>query len=430
MESFVPLLITGIAGVPGYNALHYFRAKYPGQVFGIRQEDNLRLTGPGVVACNAEDHDGLARLFDRQQFAAVLNCAGNCALRACELDPALAWRINVEGVQNLLSQTVPRGLPLVHLSVDMVFSGERDGGYVETDPTDPVTVYGKTMAVAEQAVLEADPSACVLRISLPMGTSSSGHAGAIDWITSRFKKGRPATLYFDEIRTPTYTDCMNALYETVLARGVAGAERRACEMGTESERRTVLEETWSRHNSSTFRNLGAVPQPFPQTRNTHDLSESRDARHTECAGYIEPPTADSAALSGLYHAGGPRRLTLYQIAQVINRVGGYDPCLLHGCLRREAGPIPPRAGNVSMDCTKLIAALGYNPFDPWPLYDDLVPGDLDWHYRRPTDDPEPGSAGRLYRLLCRNPARRHRGDDGDAGRAERRYAIAAARRIG
>ena len=31
----LPMLITGIAGVAGYNALHYFQSKYPGQVFGI-----------------------------------------------------------------------------------------------------------------------------------------------------------------------------------------------------------------------------------------------------------------------------------------------------------------------------------------------------------------------------------------------------------
>ena len=39
----LPLLVTGVAGVPGYNALDYFHAKYPGQVIGIRQENNLRL---------------------------------------------------------------------------------------------------------------------------------------------------------------------------------------------------------------------------------------------------------------------------------------------------------------------------------------------------------------------------------------------------
>jgi dTDP-4-dehydrorhamnose reductase len=324
----LPLLITGVAGVQGYNALAYFQARHPGQVIGIRQEDNTRIGGPAVVPCSAEDREGIARLFARYRFAAVLDCAGNCALKACELNPALAWTINVEGARNLLAQTVPRGIRLVHLSVDLVFSGDRPGGYTEESPTDPVTVYGKTMAAAEQLILEADPAACVLRISLPMGVSLNGHAGAIDWITSRFKKSRPATLYLDEIRTPTYTDCMNALYEVMLG------------------------------------------GPF----------------------------------RGIYHAGGPRRLSLYQIAQVINRVGGYDPGLLHGIPRREAGPIPPRAGNVCMDSSKLLQALGYDPLDPWPLDDSLVPTHRDWH--RDRSPGEPGSPAHLHEVLATNPARR------------------------
>ena len=75
----LPLLITGVAGVAGYNAFHYFRARYPGQVVAIRQEDNWPLTGDGVVPCNAEDHGRLRALFDEYQFQSVLNCAGNCA---------------------------------------------------------------------------------------------------------------------------------------------------------------------------------------------------------------------------------------------------------------------------------------------------------------------------------------------------------------
>ena len=46
----LPLLITGVAGVAGYNALHYFRARYPGQVVAIRQADNWPLSGDGIVA--------------------------------------------------------------------------------------------------------------------------------------------------------------------------------------------------------------------------------------------------------------------------------------------------------------------------------------------------------------------------------------------
>ena len=133
-----------------------------------------------------------------------------------------------------------------------------------------------------------------------------GFAGAIDWIQSRFKQSKPATLYFDEVRTPTYTDCLNELCLDVLTSDIAG----------------------------------------------------------------------------LFHAGGPRPLSLYQIAQVVNRAGGYDPDNLMGCYRIEAGPIPPRAGNVILDSTKLAQAVGYEPFAAWPLDPSLVPTDRRWHYDR------------------------------------------------
>jgi dTDP-4-dehydrorhamnose reductase len=350
----LPLLITGVAGVAGYNALEYFRARYPGQVIAIRQEDNWPLSGDGIVACDAENHERLRALFDKYQFGSVLNCAGNCALRACELDSRLAWRTNVEGLTNLLSIVVERECRLVHLSIDLVFSGRDDFGmqragssptpscsqtpplgcedvparfrYSEADSTDPVTVYGKTMVAAEQLLADWMPQACVLRISLPMGVSFNGHAGAIDWIQSRFKKGRPATLYFDEVRTPAYTDCLNRLFERVLA----------------------------------------------------------------------------SDLSGLYHAGGPRPLSLYEIAQIINRVGGYDPKLLMGCERIAAGPIPPRAGDVTMNSTALAEALDDKPLDGWPYDSSWVPTHRDWHHER---NGERGSVELLKRFLYRNPRR-------------------------
>jgi dTDP-4-dehydrorhamnose reductase len=321
----LPLLITGVAGVAGYNALAYFHQRYPGQVVGIRQEDNWPLSGDHIVPCNAEDPDGLKRLFDKYQFRAVLDCAGNCALKSCELDPPLAWRTNVENVTNLLTVINDADVQLIHLSIDLVFSGTSDGDHTEGDPTDPVTEYGKSMAAAERLIQMAMPSACILRISLPMGVSFNGHAGAIDWIQSRFKKSLPATLYYDEIRTPTYTDCMNRLFEHLL-------------------------------------------------------------RHP---------------ISGLFHAGGPRRLSLFEIAQIVNRIGGYDPHLLHGCPRADAGPIPPRAGNVSMDSRKLAAALGFEPFDPWPLEDWIVPTDRSWHFARPAN--EEGSPEFLANTLYSNP---------------------------
>ncbi|HEV7279212.1 MAG TPA: sugar nucleotide-binding protein [Pirellulaceae bacterium] len=322
----LPLLVTGVAGVPGYNAFRYFADRHPGQVVGLRREKNWPLSGDGIVGVDLEDRDAVARLFERHRFGAVLDAEGTCALKSCELDPKMAWRANVLGAKNVAELAREFGCRLVRLSIDLVFAGREGGAYVETDSVDPVTVYGKTMAESETVVAEIDPQVCLLRISLPMGVSFNGHAGAIDWIQSRFKKGRPATLYYDEIRTPTYVDCMNGLYRRLL-----------------------------------------FGEPLP----------------------------------GLYHAGGPRRLSLYQIAQIVNRIGGYDPDLLMGCLRHEAGPVPPRAGDVGLDSSKLKQALGSDPFDAWPFFDRHVPTDRSWHFERPAE--ESPSPRLLAEVLYRNP---------------------------
>lgn len=323
--SSLPLLITGITGVAGFNAMHFFQKRFPGQVIGIRPRQTFRLTGSGIVPLDAEDRDGMAELFRAYRFRSVLDCAGNCALKACELDPTMARVLNVAGAETIVACARAHRARLVHLSTDLVFSGAGAGNHVETDPPDPVTVYGKTMAEGEQVIQSSDPTAVVLRISLPMGPSFNRHAGAIDWILSRFRHGRHATLYFDEIRSSTYVTDLNRLF-------------------------------------------------------VHFLSGGE---------------------SGLFHLGGPRSLSLFQIAQVINRVGGFDPTLLKGCFRHEAGPIPPRAGNVSMSSAKLIELLGHQPFQPWPLGDDLLPTDPHWHRTRPPD--EPGSLQRIAERLYRYP---------------------------
>jgi dTDP-4-dehydrorhamnose reductase len=322
----LPLLVTGVAGVAGYNSFNHLHRKYPGQVIGIRPHQTFRLIGAGVVAQDAEDADGMRRLFDQHGFRSVLNCVGNCALKSCELDPAMAHSVNVASALVIADNARRHDARLVHLSSDLVYSGAGQGNYLETDPTDPVTVYGKTMVQAEDVFQSRVPSAALLRIALPMGPSFNHHAGAIDWIQSRFRANRPATLYFDEVRSCTYCDDLSDVFEKFLANRAAG----------------------------------------------------------------------------IFHCGGPQPMTLYRIAQVINRVGDYQPELLKGCPRIEAGPMPPRAGNVSMNSGKLIAELGYQPFQPWPLGADVLPSDRQWHFERPGHEPR--SLEQIAERLYRYPA--------------------------
>jgi len=307
LNSLLPVLVTGVSGVPGFNFFVHLRRKYGESIIGIRPKDTWRMRGEGIIGVNPDDYLGMSALFSRYKFKTVLNATGSCALKACELNQDLAFKTNVFSAQVIAKLCSEYKSRLVHISSDLVFSGiSGEGNYLEDSPVDPVTMYGKTMVEGEKTINKIYPDAAILRISLPMGPSFSGHAGAIDWITSRFKKHKPATLYFDEYRSPTYVEDMNDVFELFL----------------------------------------------------------------------------SGNYSGIYHFGGPKNHSLYQIGQIINKAGGFDPKLLHGCLRHEAGPIPPRAGNVTMISEKILKIIGPNTIKPWPLKPHLVPGDLNWHHAR------------------------------------------------
>ena len=107
----LPLLVTGVAGVAGFNAFHALHRLHPGEVIGIRPRQTWKLVGPGIVAQDAEDSDGMRSLFDRFGFRAVLNCVGNCALKSCELDPAMAHVVNVQSARVLRRSRPPTRCP-------------------------------------------------------------------------------------------------------------------------------------------------------------------------------------------------------------------------------------------------------------------------------------------------------------------------------
>lgn len=323
----LPLLITGVTGVAGYGALAYFESRFPGQVYGCVQETDVDFPAPNLIYSDLKDYAALERLLDQYSFRAILDCAGNCALKACQLDPKIAWELNVEIIRNLAQYSRSRGIRLVHLSVDMVYAGRPGGGYREDEKPCPVNAYGQTMVAGEKSVSELDPFATTLRISMPMGLSFNGHAGAIDWIASRYRADRPATLFYDEVRTPTYVDEMARVFQEFLANDFAG----------------------------------------------------------------------------ILNCGGPRQVSLYQMAQIINRSGGFDGDLLFGMYAEEYCPVPPRVRNCALDSSKLTEFLGYEPFSPWPKYLDETSDDRKWHLNERRGTDEPGSIPYMNRVLSFSP---------------------------
>jgi dTDP-4-dehydrorhamnose reductase len=95
----------------------------------------------------------------------VVNCAAYTAVDDAESDRDAAFRVNRDGPANLAEACARSNVPLIHLSTDYVFSGEKGAPYDEDDAVDPINVYGASKAAGEAAVRERHELHVILRTS-------------------------------------------------------------------------------------------------------------------------------------------------------------------------------------------------------------------------------------------------------------------------
>jgi dTDP-4-dehydrorhamnose reductase len=107
----------------------------------------------------------IGRALNEIRPAAVVNAAAYTGVDAAEADAEAAYRANRDGPAELARLCANRGLPLIHISTDYVFDGNKGAPYREDDPTNPQGVYGASKLAGEEAVLAASPAAVVLRTS-------------------------------------------------------------------------------------------------------------------------------------------------------------------------------------------------------------------------------------------------------------------------
>ena len=93
----------------------------------------------------------------------VVNAAAYTAVDAAETDEAAAMRANRDGPAELARLCATAGIPLIHVSTDYVYSGDKPSPYAETDPVTPLGVYGVSKLAGERAVLASGARAIILR---------------------------------------------------------------------------------------------------------------------------------------------------------------------------------------------------------------------------------------------------------------------------
>jgi dTDP-4-dehydrorhamnose reductase len=131
-----------------------------------RQDGAIKVQALSRADVDLTEPAALVRAVEKAgEIDLVLNAAAYTAVDKAESEPDLAFAVNARGPEALAKACAARDVPLIHISTDMVFDGEKAGAYVETDATNPLHVYGASKLAGEQAVLAGHDRALVARVS-------------------------------------------------------------------------------------------------------------------------------------------------------------------------------------------------------------------------------------------------------------------------
>lgn len=172
------------------------------------------------VALDIGDEAAAVALVDEIEPDLIINAAGYTAVDRAETDQDEAYRINATGAGILAAAAAVQRARFIHVSTDFVFDGSSSFPYRPDHPTAPLGVYAASKLAGEQAVLQADPDALIVRTAWVYG--STGH-NFVRTMLRLMAERDEVRVVADQIGTPTFADSLaRALWmlDGVRAKGI------------------------------------------------------------------------------------------------------------------------------------------------------------------------------------------------------------------
>ncbi|AZO42338.1 dTDP-4-dehydrorhamnose reductase [Mesorhizobium sp. M7D.F.Ca.US.005.01.1.1] len=125
--------------------------------------EELSVTTLGRPDLDITEAESIARAIELVRPDIVVNPAAYTAVDKAESEAQAAFAVNRDGARNVAAAAAAAGLPVIHVSTDYVFAGNKAAPYIETDATGPTGIYGSSKLEGEQAIAAANEAHVILR---------------------------------------------------------------------------------------------------------------------------------------------------------------------------------------------------------------------------------------------------------------------------
>lgn len=178
------------------------------------------------AALDVTDLPAVRARLSGEQLHAVVNCSAYTDVDGAESDERAALAVNGAGAGNLAAVAAELGVPLLHVSTDYVFDGTapRDAtgaprAYVESDPTGPLSAYGRSKRDGERRVLAASRSHAVVRTAWLFGVAGPNF---VETMLRLAGERDELPVVDDQVGCPTWTGHLAPALVGLLEREVTG----------------------------------------------------------------------------------------------------------------------------------------------------------------------------------------------------------------
>ncbi|MBQ9761069.1 MAG: dTDP-4-dehydrorhamnose reductase [Clostridia bacterium] len=184
------VLVTGVKGQLGFD------------VCRTLSDRGIENRGVDIEDFDITDLDAVRAYITHYHPDAIVHCSAFTAVDKAEDMPELCQRVNADGPRNIATVAREIGAKMMQISTDYVFPGTGEEFYKPDDTPAPISVYGKTKRLGEEAVMELLDRYFIVRISWVFGINGG------NFVKTMLRLAETKTdlnVVCDQIGSPTYT---------------------------------------------------------------------------------------------------------------------------------------------------------------------------------------------------------------------------------
>ncbi len=207
----------GISGLVGSRIVALLQDKY--NFDNLSLDTGVNITDPSTLDVIRKDTD----------HSVVLHLAAIADVDGCEKDKhlgkdSLAYKVNVQGTENVVAACKATNKKIIYISTDFVFGGTKPEGevYQEEDIPNPINWYAQTKYQGEEMVRNSGLSYLIVRLAYPYRNIFVLKKDFVRAIADRLKENQPVTAVTDHLMTPTFLDDIALGLDVLLQHNATG----------------------------------------------------------------------------------------------------------------------------------------------------------------------------------------------------------------